>query len=112
MTRKIIAATVITLGMATAALAQTSTQGGGSPAYPEAWKGDIASALYADQHTLRTQDEVKTNWAKLNADQQAQVKKDCSATAQAAATKSGESSATANANPATMTELCGWIGAM
>lgn len=111
MTRKIIAATILTLGMATGALAQTSTQGGEPPSYPDSWKGDIASALYADQHTLRTQDEVKTNWAKLSADQQAQVKKDCTATSQAAATKSGESSATANAN-ASMTELCGWVGAM
>ena len=48
--------------MSAGAFAQTaSTQGGVPPAYPGAWNGDIASALYADQHTLRTQGEVKTN---------------------------------------------------
>ena len=65
MTYKLIATAVMAMGLSTAAFAQS---GGEPPTYPKAWNGNIANALFKDQHTLRTQDEIHTNWMKLSGD--------------------------------------------
>lgn len=86
MSYKIIAAVALSLGLATSALAQT---GGGADAsgqgaadaqtaYPTGWQGPISEAFFSDTAgTMRTEDEIRTNWGSLSTDQQAQVRTDC-----------------------------------
>lgn len=92
MSYKIIAAVALSLGLATSALAQTgtgSTTGGADAsgqgaadaqtAFPTGWSGPISEAFFSDTAagTMRTEDEIRTNWGNLSAEQQAQVRTDC-----------------------------------
>lgn len=51
------------------------------------WTGPIADALFTDQSkmTLRSEQEIRTNWANLSAEQQNQIKEDCNTVETAAA---------------------------
>lgn len=109
MTYKLIATAVMALGLGTAAFAQSNSE---PPTYPQAWEGDISAALFDDQHTLRSQDEIKTNWAKLSADQQAMVKKECDPTTASIATKPGDASENAQPQGNQMADLCDMINKM
>jgi hypothetical protein len=100
MTRTIIAALALSLGLGTAALAQSSTtttgadtSTSGSVTLPQAWQGDIAGTFFSDPTagTLKSDDEIKSGWSKLSADQQAQVKSDCQSHMASATTGSGAS---------------------
>ena len=102
MTRTIIAALTLSLGLGTAALAQSSTtttgadtsaSTAGSVTLPQAWQGDISSTFFSDPAagTLKSDEEIKSGWSKLSADQQAQVKSDCQSHMASATTGSGAS---------------------
>ena len=103
MKRSIIAATALSLCLGTAAFAQSgtaTTDTGASGAagttttgasamglsasadtgIPSTWSGQISDSFFSDpaEGTLLSQEEVKANWASLSADQQAQVRQDCS----------------------------------
>ena len=71
---RILAASRLALALGTAAFAENPGKG-----MPETWKGAIGDAFYSDATTmtLRPQDEVKTRWSLLSAEQQAQVRADC-----------------------------------
>ena len=88
MTPRIIAALALSLSLGTAALAQTSTTGtdtssgaatGATTTLPTGWEGDIANAFFSDPTagTLKSDEEIKTGFEGLSAEQQAQVKTDC-----------------------------------
>ncbi len=59
------------------------------------WTGPIADALFTDQSktSLRSEEEIRTNWAQLSAEQQNQVKEDCN-TVQTAAAGTGTTTGT------------------
>lgn len=152
---KLLLATALTLSLGGTALAQSSsgsTTGGGAATgadatgtmggssfegIPSGWEGDINDAFFTDDMTLRSQDEIASNWGNLSAEQQAQVKADCtsmqasmegdtemgdaggskpdetttSATTSSPATggATGGASASASDQMAAMQELCGWV---
>jgi len=125
MTYKLIAAAAaLSLGLSTAAFAQATgdnnspdaggaslpSNAGNAPVRP-AWDATINDAFYSDAEagTLRTQDEIRTNWGSLSADQQAMVRTDCDATTASVETKPGEASPDADAR-ASMTQLCDMVG--
>lgn len=143
MTCRIIAALALTLGLGTAAFAQSSTTGAdtsaagaatGSVTLPKAWEGDIASAFFTDPAagTLKSDEEIKSAWANLSSDQQAQVKTDCQShmasagtgsdsmktgststtTTGGAATSSGTTAGATDPMTASLDKLCGDISGM
>lgn len=59
------------------------------------WTGPIADALFTDQSkaTLRSEQEIRSNWANLSAEQQNQIKEDCN-TVQTAAAGTGTTTGT------------------
>lgn len=99
----------ISMAMASAAIAQdTSGTASGTAAtgtmmqMTEAeksatadWTGPIADALFTDQSktTLRSEQEIRANWANLSAEQQNQIKEDCN-TVQTAAAGTGTTGTT------------------
>jgi predicted Fe-S protein YdhL (DUF1289 family) len=126
MTYKLIVALALSLGLGTAALAQTTdnnqpdTSGGtllpgntGNAPVRPAWDAAINDAFYVDAEagTLRTEDEIRTNWGSLSADQQAMVRTDCDATTASVEAKPGEASPDADAR-SSMIELCDMVGDM
>lgn len=146
MTYKLLVAATLSLGLGTAiAMAQTETTkpeagaASGTTAgsqLPSGWDGAIGDAFFADQKmgTLRSQDEVRTNWKALTEEQQAQVRSRCDTMDMAAASagdaaqapaagkttagadkkdKMTTSSTTPDAmHTASIKQVCGWIDAM
>lgn len=126
MTYKLLVAAALSLGLATAtAMAQTSpTQpdAGASPSaapLPMGWDGAIGDAFFANPGlgTLRSQEEVTTNWQTLTAEQQAQVRTHCDTVDTAgAATPDSQvttGSTTADAtHTASIKQVCDWVDAM
>lgn len=130
MTRTIVTALALSFALGTAAFAQTGSATNPNPtgsamqdqqgAFPKSWEGPIGDAFYSDTSvfTLRGQQEIAANWAKLTAEQQASVKSECQVVTQSESgtdnmktssttqTDGGSNFATA---PSTM-ELCGWVG--
>lgn len=106
MTYKLLVAATLSLGLGTAvAMAQTETTqpeaGAASGAtaesqLPSGWDGAIGDAFFADQEmgTLRSQEEVSTNWQALTEEQQAQVRSHCDTMDTAAATPAPAGDAT------------------
>lgn len=78
---KLLLAASLSLGLATAAVAQTSTDPaiGGAGNLPMGWDGAIGDAFYSDTQagTLRSEDEARANWDTLSSEQQAQVRSHC-----------------------------------
>ena len=118
---KILAITALTLSLTGAALAQTdgSATSGSSPGeaiedqMPAGWKGPIADTFYTDSTagTMRTEEEIRTGWATLSAEQQAQVKTDCAATL-ANNTAESNSNTTESASGPNMSQLCTIVNSM
>ena len=87
MTMKIILAAALSLGLGGAALAQTDSSGNASKnasagdmgSMPSEWEGAIGDAFYSDTTagTLRSHEEVSSNWSNLTAEQQARVRDRC-----------------------------------
>ena len=79
-------------------------------AMPKTWAGPIGDAFYSDTTamTMRSDDEVKANWAKLTPEQQTQVHADCKLWA--AAPKTGADSERTGGEG--MSKLCDWVNAM
>ena len=94
MLQKLLATAAFTLALSLSAVAQdasssgannpggegdTSSTTGASDPMPPGWEGPIADVFYSDvtARTMREQDDMATRWAALTADQQAQVKSDC-----------------------------------
>jgi hypothetical protein len=112
-----LAAIALGLGMSTAAFAENPGKG-----MPETWKGAIGDTFYSDSTamTLRSQDDVKTRWSSLSAEQQAQVRADCKNLAMNTDT---DTTASTSVKPKTgaesertgggqMVTLCGWVDSM
>ena len=120
---KILAITALTLSLTGAALAQTQTDGsatsGASPGeaiedqMPAGWTGPIADTFYTDSTagTLRTEDEIRTGWATLSAEQQTQVKADCKTALDNNTAESNSNTAESASGP-TMSQLCTMVGTM
>jgi hypothetical protein len=112
MKRSIIAATALSLCLGTAAFAQSGTATGTTASadagIPSTWSGQISDSFFSDpaEGTLLSQEEVKANWASLSADQQAQVREDCSSMS-ASATGMGSDTM---ASGATGSDLSGTSG--
>ena len=100
MLQKLLAASAFTLMLSLSAVAQDSTTSGsdnaGNPSssttgaeagdttgatdpMPSTWNGAIADTFYSDVNarTMREEADMTTRWGALTADQQAQVKSDC-----------------------------------
>ena len=88
MKTKIITAMVLSLALGGAAFAQTSGGGATGTGAPGAndpmntmktWDAKVGQAFYTDSTmgTLRSESEIKANWANLSSEQQAKVKADC-----------------------------------
>lgn len=85
MSYRIVAALALSLGLSTAALAQTSgtetTTGSanGEVMLPTGWEGEIADAFFSDPDagTLKPEAEITANWGNLSAEQQASVRSEC-----------------------------------
>lgn len=101
MSYRIVAALALSLGLSTAAFAQTSgtdttTGSGGETSgaatstmtLPSGWEGAIGDAFFSDSAagTLRSEEEIRSNWGSLSADQQAQVRTECESRMAAAGT--------------------------
>jgi hypothetical protein len=116
MSYRIVAALALSLGLSTAALAQTDTTTGGAAGaggevmLPAEWQGDIASALFSDPQagTLKSEEEIRSGWGSLSADQQAQVRSECETHMAAAGTgtdtMTGGASTDTTAGAATSTD--------
>ena len=121
MNGKIIAATALAFCVSSAALAATSTSTTGSSAN---WPAAVKDTFYSDAAgtKLRTQEEVRTKWTSLSAEQKAQVKADCDKSASAAGTSTETTGSTTTATTgstaatgdqmATMSQLCTWVKGM
>jgi predicted Fe-S protein YdhL (DUF1289 family) len=129
MKTKLIVALALSLGMGSAAFAQTvnSTTGEVNVETPAGWQGPIGDAFYSDMEagTLRSQEEMTANWANLTTEQQTQVKTDCDAMAAGpqTETKTGDvaTAETTDDNPTastnsmaanSMSDICGMVGSM
>ena len=131
MTYKLIAALVFSLGLGTAAIAQTTPQvgtptggQGNSPALPQ-WDTSVNDAFFADTTagTLRSEEDIRANWSSLPAEQQAQVRADCDTMTTASVgtsatgtggdtTASGGADAGAGTQIQAMNDLCDMVGGM
>jgi predicted Fe-S protein YdhL (DUF1289 family) len=128
----LIAALTASVGLTTAALAQTTPTAEGSAqtavsGLPADWQGEIAAAFFADPETgtLRSEEEVRSNWANLSAEQKASVTGYCetvvagtdtdttaSVTTDSETTGDAAAGATTGADAtvtASLEQLCGWI---
>lgn len=78
---KLLLAASLSLGLATAAAAQTSSDPalGGPNGLPVGWDGAIGEAFFSDTQsgTLRSEAEARANWDTLSSEQQAQVRAHC-----------------------------------
>jgi hypothetical protein len=94
---------LLAIGMATSAFAQTAS----TTMPPEGWSGPISDAFFSDAKagTLKSEADVKANWAKLTPEQQTMVKNDCEKSAGAAG------STTAGSTPPTtgMAGVCAMV---
>lgn len=107
MTYKLIAALALSLGLGTAAIAQTNPEGstlpagqGNAPTVPS-WDASISDAFFVNvtEGTLRSEEEIRTNWGGLSAEQQAQVRADCDTMTTTASI--GTNTAGVDSNPTT-----------
>ena len=80
MKTRMMTASAIALMLCAPAIAQTTTTGtenssAMSSAMPQGWNTELGNAFFSDPElgTLRTEEEINTNWASLSAEQQAQV---------------------------------------
>jgi len=101
---KIIAVLALSLGMGTAAIAQTDPPGslpsgqGNAPTTTDPWSDqDIYGAFFsgAGSPELLTEEEIRTNWGNLTVEQQAQVRTSCDEMTSTASTQ--------DSNPTTST---------
>lgn len=124
MTYKLLVAAALSLGLGTGiAMAQDVTQPQPNAASPDAqlpmgWEGPIGDAFFADPQlgTLRSQEEVRTNWGALTDEQQAQVRSYCD-TVDTAAAGTDEDVTTGSTTPdtahmASVVQVCDWVGQM
>lgn len=95
MKTRLLTASAAALILCAPAFAQTATttdtansSASMSSAMPQGWNAEIGNAFFtdADLGTLRTEDEISTNWASLSAEQQAQVASYCDTIDTASAT--------------------------
>jgi hypothetical protein len=123
---KLIAASMLTMALGTSAIAQSSTTGtsgtsGTTTTTPGAtdtmmmteadkaltkdWSGPIGDAFFTDDSmtTLKSQDEIKSSWATLSAEQQAQVKQDCAGVSTSTASSTDTTTSGTTATPPTDT---------
>jgi hypothetical protein len=96
-------ALAISMSVAGSALAAES-------AMPKSWAGPIGDAFYSDTGamTMRSEDEIKANWAKMTPEQQAQAHEDCKVWAASPKT-GGDSERTGGEG---MSKVCDWVNAM
>lgn len=81
MKTKMMTASAVALMLCAPAFAQTTTtdtansSASMSSAMPQGWNDELGDAFFSDPElgTLRTEEEISTNWASLSAEQQAQV---------------------------------------
>lgn len=123
MTYKLLAAAVLSLGMGTAAIAQTDASSDDDTTnitLPTGWNGDIAAAFFVDESTgeLRSEDEAKANFAALSADQQAVVTEHCTTMASTDAMASDDNMTTSSTSEtsdtpnAEIAQACEWAMGM
>lgn len=124
MIRIMIAASVLALGLGTAAHAQSSEANSGSKTIPDStattnsvdgtsdtWLGSMGPMFFTDAEgmTLRSEDEIRTNYGSLTDEQKAAMRDECGAF-------TGESGSAGNdgnrPNAAPMSALCDMTGAM
>ena len=100
MKTRLLTASAAALMLCAPAFAQTATttdtansSASMSSAMPQGWNDEIGNAFFSDSElgTLRTEDEISTNWASLSTEQQAQVTSYCDTMDTAAATGAGGS---------------------
>lgn len=128
---RILTAMIFSLGLGTAAIAQSTPgvdagAGAGATvetnAAPSNWDAEVSGAFFSDMEagTLRSSEEISTNWADLSADQQAAVRADCQNIETADAgmeaidrDATGDDLTTSSVDGGTMqtsmVELCGWV---
>lgn len=128
MTSRLLIAAAMSLGLGTGiAMAQNDTaQPDAAPApgtestLPSGWTGAIGDAFFSDPAagTLRSEDEVRTNWEGLSDEQQAQVRAEC-ATVATAQTQPDDNMTTGSVTPgsdnmhmASIQQACEWVEAM
>lgn len=103
MKAKLLLASVLVAGFAATSWAQTGTGTGGVGAgngagaanssgmrngAPAEWQGTLGDAFYSDfsAGTLRSQDEIRSNWGNLSPENQAMVREHCATMDTASAT--------------------------
>ncbi|MFN3549894.1 MAG: hypothetical protein ACK4U0_20600 [Mesorhizobium sp.] len=99
MKTRMMTATAVALMLCAPAFAQTATTDTAnsstsmSSAMPQGWNDELGNAFFSDSElgTLRTEEEISTNWASLSAEQQAQVTGYCDTMDTASATGSAGS---------------------
>lgn len=78
---RILSATAVSLLLGTAAFAQTAetNQPDEINTPSSGWEASVNETFFSDMNTgtLRSAEEIKAGWAKLNAEQQASVKGEC-----------------------------------
>lgn len=128
MTPRFLIAAVLSFGLGTGvAMAQTNTtQPDAAPApgmdstLPSGWSGAIGEAFFTDPAagTLRSEDEVRTNWEGLSEEQQAQVRAECTTVASAQEepkddmTTGSVTPGNDNMHMASIQQACEWVDAM
>lgn len=122
---KILGIAAVSAVLATSALAQTSTtpdQGTAAnnaeaeKAMMEKWKGPIGMAFFTDDTmgTMKSEADMKTGWASLTPEQQAQMKTDCvgQATSQTQTAPDASTTSGDGANQSNFDAICKMINAM
>ncbi|TCL63623.1 hypothetical protein [Rhizobium sp. BK251] len=126
---RLLAVSTLALAMATSAFAQSSqgsqTEGGpgndaakpASPGGPDLWSGQVGQIFFSDSSgKLRSQEEIRTGWANLTADQQAQLRADCKNLASSAGASQNNADVTGSvettASPAAKMEACKMVDGM
>lgn len=112
MNTKILLAAVLSLGLGTsAAMAQSAsdqnTESEAAGQLPETWGPEINDTFFSDMEAgvLRAEDEVRTRWAALTAEQQAQVREECETVSGAEATGTDGAAAT---EVTSFQQICTW----
>lgn len=120
---KILGISAVSFVLATGAFAQSQTNtapdagtAANNTEMMQKWKGPIGAAFFTDDTmtTLRGEADMKTAWASLSTEQQAQVKADCSATA-STTPKSTSPEATApdkDGNLSHIETICSFVDSM
>jgi predicted Fe-S protein YdhL (DUF1289 family) len=108
MNKRILLAAAVSAGICSAAFAQTTPDtaaGAMGPGLPTTWEGPIADAFFddVDAGTLRTDDELRSNWQNLTDEQQAQVRAHC-LTVDTAAAAPADTDTTAATTPSAGTD--------